>query len=99
MSLLFSTDLEPIVRRLRQRLTPLSGDMPVGVPGGQRVAAVLAPLYLRDGRPHLLFTRRAATLNAHRGEIAFPGGSHEPTDGALASTALREAEEEIGLAP
>lgn len=88
-----------MVRRLRQRLAPLSGDMPVGAPGGQRVAAVLAPLYLRDGRPHLLFTRRAATLNAHRGEISFPGGSHEPADGALASTALREAEEEIGLAP
>lgn len=99
MSLLFSTDLEPIVRRLRQGLAPLSGGVPVGVPGGQRVAAVLAPLYLRAGRPHLLFTRRAATLNAHRGEISFPGGSHEPADGALASTALREAEEEIGLAP
>lgn len=99
MSLLFSTDLATIVRRLRQRLAPLSGAVPVGAPGGGRVAAVLAPLYLRAGRPHLLFTRRAATLNAHRGEISFPGGSHEPTDGALASTALREAEEEIGLAP
>jgi 8-oxo-dGTP pyrophosphatase MutT (NUDIX family) len=99
MSALFSTDLETIVRRLRQRLLPLSGALPAGVPGGQRLAAVLAPLYLRDGRPHLLFTRRAATLNAHRGEISFPGGSREPADSSLAQTALRETQEEIGLAP
>ncbi len=71
----------------------------MGAPGGQRVAAVLAPLYLRAGRPHLLFTRRAATLHAHRGEISFPGGSHDPADGALQETALREAQEEINLAP
>ncbi|HEY7355419.1 MAG TPA: CoA pyrophosphatase [Ktedonobacterales bacterium] len=98
MSPLFTTDLDAVVRRLRQTLTPLSDAVPVGAPGGQRIAAVLAPLYLREGRPHLLFTRRAATLNAHRGEIAFPGGSHEPADGALEQTALRESQEEIGLA-
>jgi len=99
MPSVFFTDFEAMVQRLRSTLTPLARELPVGVPGGQRIAAVLAPLYLRDGRPHLLFTRRASTLNAHRGEIAFPGGSHEPTDGALASTALREAQEEIGLSP
>ncbi|HEU5370246.1 MAG TPA: CoA pyrophosphatase [Ktedonobacterales bacterium] len=98
MSPLFATDLEAVVRRLRHTLTPLSDAVPVGAPGGQRIAAVLAPLYLRAGRPHLLFTRRAATLNAHSGEMSFPGGSHEPGDGALEQTALREALEEIGLA-
>lgn len=97
MSPLFAADLDAVVRRLRQTLTPLWGDVPVGAPGGQRIAAVLAPLYLREGRPHLLFTQRAATLNAHRGEISFPGGSYEPADGALEQTALREAQEEIGL--
>lgn len=99
MPSMFSTDFEAIVHRLRQTLTPLSSDIPMGVPGGQRIAAVLAPLYLRDGRPHLLFTRRAATLKSHRGEISFPGGSHDPTDVTLAETALRETEEEIGLPP
>src|SRR5262245_40757698 len=99
MSSLFSADLDTLVRRLRQRLTPLSPDIPMGSPGGQRLAAVLAPLYLHAGRPHLLFTRRAATLSAHRGEIAFPGGSYDPADETLAQTALREAQEEIGLAP
>jgi 8-oxo-dGTP pyrophosphatase MutT (NUDIX family) len=92
-------DIEALVRRLRHTLTPLARDLPVGVPGGQRIAAVLAPVYLRNGRPHLLFTRRASTLKAHRGEISFPGGSHDPTDETLADTALREAQEEIGLGP
>ncbi len=64
-----------------------------------RRAAVLAPLYARDGRPHLLFTRRAATLSKHSGEISFPGGSRDPSDSSLAHTALRETHEELGLDP
>jgi 8-oxo-dGTP pyrophosphatase MutT (NUDIX family) len=64
-----------------------------------RLAAVLVPLYARDGRPHLLFTRRSPQLTSHSGEISFPGGSHDATDRTLATTALREAHEEIGLAP
>ena len=64
-----------------------------------RRAAVLLPLYARNRRPYLLFTRRSATLAAHSGEISFPGGSHDATDLTLAATALREAHEEIGLAP
>jgi 8-oxo-dGTP pyrophosphatase MutT (NUDIX family) len=59
---------------------------------------VLALLYPRDGVPYLLFTRRSSGLRAHRGEISFPGGSHEPADISLAATALREAWEEIDLA-
>lgn len=62
-----------------------------------RQAAVLAPIYARDGRPHLLFTRRSPDLRAHSGEISFPGGSRDPQDGSLAHTALRETHEELGL--
>ncbi|HEX8981741.1 MAG TPA: CoA pyrophosphatase [Ktedonobacterales bacterium] len=62
-----------------------------------RQAAVLAPIYAREGRPHLLFTRRSPDLRAHSGEISFPGGSYEPQDGSLAHTALRETHEELGL--
>ncbi len=62
-----------------------------------RQAAVLAPLYAREGRPYLLFTRRAPNLSSHSGEISFPGGSREPVDGSLAQTALRETQEELGL--
>jgi 8-oxo-dGTP pyrophosphatase MutT (NUDIX family) len=47
--------------------------------------------------PHVVLTRRRAEMRRHAGEIAFPGGRHDPHDEDLSVTALREAEEEIGL--
>jgi 8-oxo-dGTP pyrophosphatase MutT (NUDIX family) len=65
-----------------------------------RPSAVLIPLFAGpDGAPHLLFTQRASTLSRHSGEISFPGGRQDPDDIDLAATALREAQEEIGLDP
>jgi 8-oxo-dGTP pyrophosphatase MutT (NUDIX family) len=62
-------------------------------------AAVLVPLFLAtDGEPHAVLTRRRADLRRHAGEISFPGGRRDPEDPDLRETALREAEEEIGLA-
>ena len=63
------------------------------------VAAVLVPLFLAeaDGEPHLILTRRRADLRSHAGEISFPGGRRDASDSDLQATALREAEEEIGL--
>lgn len=63
-----------------------------------RPAAVLAPLYSRKGRPHLLFTQRTASLRAHSGEISFPGGARDAEDASLLHTALRESEEELAIA-
>ena len=62
-------------------------------------AAVLVPLFLTAGEkePHVVLTRRRADLRRHAGEISFPGGRRDPDDTRLADTALREAEEEIGL--
>jgi 8-oxo-dGTP pyrophosphatase MutT (NUDIX family) len=62
-------------------------------------AAVLVPLFLDAGagEPHVVLTRRRADLRRHAGEISFPGGRRDPGDPDLADTALREAEEEIGL--
>jgi 8-oxo-dGTP pyrophosphatase MutT (NUDIX family) len=59
---------------------------------------VLVPLFLdAQERPYAVFTRRRPDLRRHAGEISFPGGRHDPTDADLRETALREAEEEIGL--
>ncbi len=61
-------------------------------------AAVLMPLVWRDGEWHLLFTRRTQSLENHKGQVSFPGGACDPGEGSE-QTALREAEEEIGLRP
>ncbi len=66
-------------------------------------AAVLVPLLLAAARardqpePQLVLTRRRSDLRRHAGEISFPGGRREETDASLQETALREAQEEIGL--
>jgi 8-oxo-dGTP pyrophosphatase MutT (NUDIX family) len=66
---------------------------------GTTAAAVLVPLYLRDGSLHAVFTERRHDLPRHAGEISFPGGLRDPEDATLVATALREAQEEIGLDP
>jgi 8-oxo-dGTP pyrophosphatase MutT (NUDIX family) len=60
-------------------------------------AAVLLPIVLRDTGPTLLFTQRTAHLNAHAGQISFPGGRMETYDASPIETALRETEEEVGI--
>jgi 8-oxo-dGTP pyrophosphatase MutT (NUDIX family) len=60
-------------------------------------AAVLVPIVLRPEGLTLLFTQRTPHLKAHSGQVSFPGGRAEPQDPSVEVTALREAEEEIGL--
>jgi 8-oxo-dGTP pyrophosphatase MutT (NUDIX family) len=60
-------------------------------------AAVLVPLFQKDGDCHLLFTKRSEQVKYHKGEISFPGGVVDEEDRELINTALREAHEEIGL--
>ena len=60
-------------------------------------ASVLFPIVLREHRPTVLLTQRTEHLRDHPGQISFPGGRGEPEDASPAHTALREAEEEIGL--
>ncbi len=61
-------------------------------------AAVLAIIHYGKDRPHVILTKRREHLKIHRGEISFPGGRFTQSDLTLMHTALRETEEEIGLA-
>lgn len=79
--------------------------LPAARPGsgagpGTRPAAVLVALFEEHGEARVILTKRPETMPSHQGEIAFPGGKHEPgVDADLRATALREAHEEIGLDP
>lgn len=67
-------------------------------PARLRNAAVLVPLIDRPDGVHVLLTRRSEFLNKHAGQVSFPGGRIEPSDATPLAAALRETEEEIGLA-
>lgn len=64
-----------------------------------RPAAVLAPIIAGPQGYELILTKRSSALKHHPGQIAFPGGKKDETDADLVETALREAQEEIGLPP
>ena len=85
------------------------GFSPVDVETGERLgrvppddesarrAAVLVPILMEPEGPSIVYTVRKGNLQDHAGQISFPGGSLESSDGSLLETALREAEEEIDL--
>lgn len=93
---------EVITERLaRPAPPPEPQDLHVAaIPEGARItdAAVLVPLVARPDGVQVLLTQRTAHLSDHAGQISFPGGRVEPEDGTREETALRETEEEIGLA-
>jgi 8-oxo-dGTP pyrophosphatase MutT (NUDIX family) len=68
------------------------------LPPGTSLASVLVPVLVSTPEPRLVFTKRTDTLSRHAGEISFPGGLADEGEDASAA-ALREAEEELGLAP
>jgi 8-oxo-dGTP pyrophosphatase MutT (NUDIX family) len=85
-----------MVERIRELLLTPEEAAQLDAPG-QKDAAVLVPLYVVDGALHSVFTKRREDLRRHAGEISFPGGRQEDENEDLRFTALREAEEEIGL--
>ena len=88
--------LQPLVSALAD---PERVEQVVAVrPGaGGRAAAVLALIGAGADGPEILFVERAASMRTHAGQIAFPGGAADPGDVDLVDTALREAEEEVGI--
>lgn len=101
---------EPELSALPNWLRPLAaaahdlgpGDLSPFVPpedGSGRASAVLIALTETDDGPGVLLIERAADLRTHAGQVAFPGGAADADDPHRVATALREAEEEVGLDP
>ena len=88
------TTLKKAIAEIFRRRIPRATDRP-----DFRQAAVLLPLYENESGPHLVLTKRTEMVPTHKSQISFPGGGFEEADGDLLATALREAEEEIGLRP
>ncbi len=90
--------LAPLVEKLR---TSTRDDLTRSGPPetGSREAAVLVLVGESAAGPDVLLTQRSSTMRSHRGQVSFPGGSTDPDDGGSIGTALREAEEEVGLDP
>jgi 8-oxo-dGTP pyrophosphatase MutT (NUDIX family) len=84
---------EPLRRALATRAPR---ELPVG---SGTAAAVLLPLFERDDEAYLWLVRRPETMRSHGGQVAFPGGKSDPADESRRATALREAEEELAIAP
>lgn len=76
---------------------PLAALLQRQIDRGFQPSAVLIPIIQRGNDLTVLLTRRSETLRSHQGQISFPGGRQDPEDPCLRDTALREAEEEIGL--
>ena len=86
----------------RYRIPGVAGDLPPALarlrPARLVPAAVLLPIVERPGGLTVLFTVRAPDLRHHAGQVSFPGGRLDPGDAGPLEAALREAEEEVGMA-
>jgi 8-oxo-dGTP pyrophosphatase MutT (NUDIX family) len=93
-SMQMTNDLPWLIRDLLNKRTPMAID-----PQGSilKRSAVLIPLFKAASEYKILFTKRTDRVETHKGQISFPGGRIEEEDGSPLETALREADEEIGL--
>jgi len=95
-----SLSLEEIRERLHAQAGTTYDVPPELLSDDAREAAVLVPFLRKDDAWHILFIRRASCEgDRHSGQVAFAGGKRDDVDDSLLATALREAEEEVGLSP
>jgi 8-oxo-dGTP pyrophosphatase MutT (NUDIX family) len=95
-------DAAALRERLKRQTPPafaVYGDDEVGGEPAATAASVLVPIVAHPRGLTVLFTQRTTQLKAHSGQVSFPGGRAEPGDASPEFTALRESQEEIGLAP
>jgi 8-oxo-dGTP pyrophosphatase MutT (NUDIX family) len=92
-------ELRARLRRVPPTFAVYGDDGTEGRAAASTAAAVLIPVVAHAPGLSVLFTQRTPHLRSHSGQVAFPGGRAEPGDASAEFTALREAEEEIGLRP
>jgi len=85
-----------LIRRKLSTVTPAPRE---ALANKSNAAAVLMPLFERNGGLHVVYIRRSDHVASHRGQVAFPGGRVDPMDATLLDAALREAHEEVGIDP
>ncbi|MEX0276428.1 MAG: CoA pyrophosphatase [Ruegeria sp.] len=95
------SDLIAALNRSGDRSSDFDLNPQVVMPAGRKLrpAGVLVPVLMTERTPQLILTKRSSALKHHPGQIAFPGGKQDEGDRNVAETALREAQEEIGLPP
>ena len=90
---------EKMKERIRRILSQREKQNIIATDAPLAPAAVILPLYQKEGEYYILFTKRTEKVEHHKGQISFPGGARHEEDRSLEDTALRETFEEIGVHP